>query len=96
MTLIEANINLFLSLSNMSSMEKLDLLKAVGRNVKAQRELKNLSQVELVGLMEGNIDTTNISRIESGRTNPTVFTLYRIAQALEIPLETLVIVDPQE
>lgn len=96
MTLIEANINLFLSLSNMSSMEKLDLLKAVGRNVKAQRELKNLSQVELVGLMEGNIDTTNISRIESGRTNPTVFTLYRIAQALEIPLETLVTVDPQE
>lgn len=96
MTLIEANINLFLSLSNMSSMKKLDLLKAVGRNVKAQRELKNLSQVELVGLMEGNIDTTNISRIESGRTNPTVFTLYRIAQALEIPLETLVIVDPQE
>lgn len=80
----------------MSSMEKLDLLKAVGRNVKAQRELKNLSQVELVGLMEGNIDTTNISRIESGRTNPTVFTLYRIAQALEIPLETLVTVDPQE
>lgn len=96
MALIEANINLFLSLSNMSSMEKLDLLKAVGRNVKAQRELKNLSQVELVGLMEGNIDTTNISRIESGRTNPTVFTLYRIAQALEIPLETLVTVDPQE
>lgn len=80
----------------MSSMEKLDLLKAVGRNVKAQRELKNLSQVELVGLMEGNIDTTNISRIESGRTNPTVFTLYRIAQALEIPLETLVTVNPQE
>jgi len=77
-------------------MEKLDLLKAVGRNVKAQRELKNLSQVELVGLMEGNIDTTNISRIESGRTNPTVFTLYRIAQALEIPLETLVTVNPQE
>lgn len=96
MALIEANINLFLSLSNMSSMEKLDLLKAVGRNVKAQRELQNLSQVELVGLMEGNIDTTNISRIESGRTNPTVFTLYRIAQALEIPLETLVTVDPQE
>lgn len=96
MALIKANINLFLSLSNMSSMEKLDLLKAVGRNVKAQRELKNLSQVELVGLMEGNIDTTNISRIESGRTNPTVFTLYRIAQALEIPLEILVTVNPQE
>ncbi|MDM1504092.1 helix-turn-helix transcriptional regulator [Myroides marinus] len=41
---------------------------------------------------EGNIDTTNISRIESGRTNPTIFTLYRIASALEIPLENLTII----
>lgn len=70
-------------------MNKEDLLKSIGRNVKQARELKGLSQVELVGLMEGNIDTTNISRIESGRTNPTIFTLYRIASALEIPLENL-------
>lgn len=73
----------------MSSMNKEDLLKTIGLNVKKARELKGLSQVELVGLMEGNIDTTNISRIESGRTNPTIFTLYRIASALEIPLESL-------
>ncbi|MDM1448151.1 helix-turn-helix transcriptional regulator [Myroides odoratimimus] len=70
-------------------MNKEDLLKTIGLNVKKARELKGLSQVELVGLMEGNIDTTNISRIESGRTNPTIFTLYRIASALEIPLESL-------
>nr|WP_286429647.1 helix-turn-helix transcriptional regulator [Myroides marinus] len=38
------------------------------------------------------MDTTNISRIESGRTNPTIFTLYRIASALEIPLENLTII----
>ncbi|KUF45781.1 transcriptional regulator [Myroides marinus] len=70
-------------------MNKEDLLKSIGKNVKQARELKGLSQVELVGLMEGNIDTTNISRIESGRTNPTIFTLYRIASALEMPLENL-------
>ncbi|MVX36580.1 helix-turn-helix domain-containing protein [Myroides sp. LoEW2-1] len=70
-------------------MNKEDLLKTIGLNVKKARELKGLSQVELVGLMEGNIDTTNISRIESGRTNPTIFTLYRIASALEMPLENL-------
>ncbi|MDM1499493.1 helix-turn-helix domain-containing protein [Myroides odoratimimus] len=73
-------------------MNKEDLLKSIGKNVKQARELKGLSQVELVGLMEGNIDTTNISRIESGRTNPTIFTLYRIASALEIPLENLTII----
>ncbi|MFD0700308.1 helix-turn-helix domain-containing protein [Myroides pelagicus] len=70
-------------------MNKEDLLKSIGKNVKQARELKGLSQVELVGLMEVNIDTTNISRIESGRTNPTIFTLYRIASALEMPLENL-------
>lgn len=49
-----------------------------------------MSQVDLVGLIEGNIDTTNISRIESGRTNPTLYNLYRISKALEVPLTDLV------
>jgi hypothetical protein len=57
------------------------------------RTLKGLSQVDLVGKMEGNIDTTNISRIESGRTNPTLLTLYRLAQALEVPISELVSFD---
>lgn len=74
----------------MSSMEKLDLLKCIGKNVKIARESKGLSQLDLVGKIEGNIDTTNISRIESGRTNPTIFTLFRIATALEVPLQELV------
>lgn len=54
------------------------------------RESKGLSQVELVGRMQGEIDPTNISRIESGRTNPTIYTIFRIALALEIhPKEIL-------
>lgn len=47
-----------------------------------------------VGKMSGEIDQTNISRIESGRTNPTIFTLFRIAEALEIPLKDLVSIEP--
>lgn len=74
----------------MSMMEKLDLLKCIGKNVKIARESKGLSQLDLVGKIEGNIDTTNISRIESGRTNPTIFTLFRIATALEVSLQELV------
>lgn len=76
-------------MSNMSSMEKLELLKTVGRKIKEIRESKGLTQVDLVGKIEGEIDTTNISRIESGRTNPTIFTLYRIAIALEVSLKEL-------
>jgi len=74
-------------LSNMSSMEKVDLLKIIGKRIQKIRIDKGLTQVDLVGKIEGEIDTTNISRIESGRTNPTIFTLYRIAVALEVPLK---------
>lgn len=73
----------------MSSMKKLELLKTVGRKIKEIRESKGLTQVDLVGKIEGEIDTTNISRIESGKTNPTIFTLYRIAIALEVSLKEL-------
>lgn len=71
-------------------MEKLEIFKQVGRNIQKIRLSKGLSQVDLVGRIEGNIDTTNISRIEQGRTNPTLLTLYRIAQALEVQLTDLV------
>lgn len=39
--------------------------------------------------MDGNIDPTNISRIEAGRTNPTLLTLQRIANALEVNISEL-------
>lgn len=74
----------------MSSMEKSELLKSVGKKIQEIRNNKGLTQVELVGKIEGEIDTTNISRIEAGRTNPTLFTLYRIAEALEVKLSDLV------
>lgn len=74
----------------MSSMKKDELLKLVGHNIKTLRLEKGLSQVDLVGKIEGQIDTTNISRIEAGRTNPTVHTLYRIAIALDVELKDLV------
>lgn len=73
----------------MTSMEKLELLKNVGKRIQEIRVEKGLTQVDLVGRIEGEIDTTNISRIESGRTNPTIFTIYRIAVALEIPMKEL-------
>jgi transcriptional regulator with XRE-family HTH domain len=67
------------------------LMIALGKRVQEIRESKGLSQVDLAGKMLGKFDTTNISRIESGRTNPTIFTLFRIAEALEIPLHQILI-----
>nr|WP_315032950.1 helix-turn-helix transcriptional regulator [uncultured Chryseobacterium sp.] len=71
-------------------MEKSELLKSVGKRIQEIRNSKGLTQVELVGKIAGEIDTTNISRIEAGRTNPTIFTLYRISEALEVKLSDLV------
>ena len=70
-------------------MDKFKILIQIGKRIKEVRESKGISQIELVGRMEGNIDATNISRIESGRTNPTIITLYRISTALEISLSEL-------
>ena len=80
-------------MSNMSSMEKSELLQLLGKRIKNLRLEKGLSQVDLVARMQGNIDTTNISRIEAGRTNPTVYSLYRLSEALEISMSELVNVD---
>jgi len=74
----------------MSSMEKSDLLKLLGKRIKTLRLENGLSQVDLVARMQGNIDTTNISRIEAGRTNPTVYSLYRLSEALEVSMSELV------
>lgn len=72
---------------------QVSIQKKVGKNVQKIREGKNLSQVDLAGKMMGKFDTTNISRIESGRTNPTLFTLYRISEALEVPLSDICTID---
>jgi len=65
-------------------LEKEKILKSIGNKIKEIRQEKGFSQLDLVGRMDGNIDVTNISRIEKGRTNPTVYTLFRIALALEV------------
>lgn len=73
----------------MASMEKSEVLKIIGENIKRIRVEKGLTQVDLVGKIEAQIDTTNISRIEKGRTNATIHTLYRISKALEVPLSEI-------
>lgn len=67
-------------------MESENLFKIVGNNIRNIRITKGLSQFDLSVKVEGDIDYTNISRIEQGRTNPTLLTLYRISKALEVPL----------
>tara|TARA_Y100001933_G_C18920387_1_gene530758 strand:- start:621 stop:857 length:237 start_codon:yes stop_codon:yes gene_type:complete len=75
----------------MSSMEKSELLRVTGKRIQELREKQGLTQLDLAARIEGDFDTTNVSRIESGRTNPTLYTLYRIAKALEVDINELLI-----
>ncbi len=74
-------------------MEKEILYKRVGAKIKSIRQSKGLSLMDVVGKIEGGIDKSNLSRIEAGRTNPTLYTLYRLASCFGVPLKELVDID---
>ena len=68
-------------------MEKQELLKYLGANIKRIREDKGMTQQELASLC--NFEKSNMSRLEAGNTNPTIYTLYKIALALKVELTEL-------
>jgi transcriptional regulator with XRE-family HTH domain len=64
------------------------LIKALGKRIKELRHEKELSQEDLS--YEADIPLSQIGRIERGETNPTISTLYVIANALDTDLKHLV------
>lgn len=58
----------------------LSFQKQFGENVKKFRNIKEITQLELGDLCD--IEFQNISRIESGKTNPTLQTILLLAKAL--------------
>lgn len=59
----------------------------LGKRIKELREQKELTQLDIASSCD--FEKTSISRIEAGRTNPTVTTLYKISIALDIQLKEL-------
>jgi len=74
-------------------MNKDFVLKKVGQKIREIRIEKGLTQVELTARMEITTDPNNISRLEAGRSNITLFTIYRISEALEVPMKELIDID---
>ena len=66
-------------------------VKNVGEHIVQLRQAKGLTQVELASRMD--IEDSALRRIEKGRTNPTLKTLYLIAHELEVPLQELFTID---
>ncbi len=70
----------------MDDKEKLQL--AIGKRVKKLREERNIPQQDLAA--KCNVEKSNLSRLEAGGTNPTLYTLKRIADNLGVSLCDLV------
>ena len=69
-------------------MKEEQIQKIVGNRIRLLRESKGISQQILAAMC--NFEKGNMSRIEAGRTNPTIYTLYKISQALEIKITEIV------
>lgn len=59
----------------------------VGKRIQELRELKGVSQQDLAA--KCNFEKSNMSRLESGRVNPTLSTFEKIANALGVSLSEL-------
>lgn len=59
-----------------------EILGALGRNIRARRAERNLSQEQL-GFASG-LDRTYVSGLERGKRNPSFVVLFRLAHALDL------------
>ena len=61
--------------------------KKLGKNIKRIRERKKMSQGDICRAL--GFDRAQISNIEAGKGNPTLATIEKIAQALEVSSDEL-------
>lgn len=61
-----------------------DVRRMVGRNVRRLRIAAGLSQAELANRM--GVDRAYVSGLELGQRNPTILTLWHLAQAMGVKI----------
>lgn len=64
-----------------------DTLKQFGARLRSLREKQNLSQAQLA--YKGDFNRNYIGMVERGERNPSLLTLQRLADALEVELTVL-------
>lgn len=68
-------------------MSEKKFLKLVGKRIASLRKQKGFTQIDLA--YSCNFEKSNMSRIENGNTNPTISTLFKIAQVLHVEVKDL-------
>jgi len=69
-------------------MKNVTFIQSLGRNIRKFRKAKGLTQEQLAEL--AGISYKYLGEIERGETNPSIDTLKRIAEGLNIPLESII------
>jgi len=68
-------------------MSDIPLLKQLGKKIRAARTAKEMTQEVLAA--NCNFEKARLSRIENGLANPTVRSLFKICEALDINMADL-------
>ena len=68
-------------------MTKEELKKKIGKRIIELRTQKGWSQSDLARACEK--DRQAIEKLENGKVNPTLYSLYEISKVLEVPLKEL-------
>ncbi len=68
-----------------------DILIKIGHRIRQIREGKNITQQDLAAMC--NFEKSNMSRIESGKNNLTIYTLHKISKALSTTIAHIVDVE---
>lgn len=71
--------------------QKKEITKAVAARIKYFRHVRDFSQEDLA--LRANINPAYFGQVERGLKCPTIDTLYKIAQALDVPLPELLRTD---
>ena len=66
-------------------MDKKELQRVIGLRIKEVRLNKSMTQQGLASICD--YEKSNMARIEAGRTNITIWTLFKLCEALEVTLE---------
>jgi len=70
----------------------MDVVQLLGENVRLHRKLRGMTQEELA--LEAGMERSYVSDLERGQRNPSVRALGRLAEALKIPPNLLLLEDP--
>ncbi|MCL2204284.1 MAG: helix-turn-helix domain-containing protein [Defluviitaleaceae bacterium] len=71
--------------SKQSKMEKERLDEVIGRNIRTERQARNLSRDELAEMLD--LTTSHMGLIERGERGATAVTLSRLTKVLQLPID---------